>query len=724
MRKICLVSVALFLYVALIGQSKPKKAPTPQEMEAMKAKAQKELDKLTPEQRQMMKQMGFEAPTLDHLDNAAATAQQNPGARRGGFPLLNKEKIQAIPQTPTAATFQAFIDKLNAAVEDKLPNSITQQAEEIITEMKKESSDPRELGKGAVGLWLSGRPELAVAVAGEICQMDPSYAENINNYAAMLNMMDAQQAAVPLLDYLNKKYPGNPTILANLGQSWFGMGDFKKAEVYLDSAIRRFPKHSQANYTKSQIKEEKGDKKGAAENMKNSQETGYTDEKEEVLRRLGFPPEDIPFPYHIPQDPLGFEMFKWPAFPKDVTESDILKDAWIEYTENMNQIADRYREETAKLQSKSIEYETKAMKEDMKAFQAGAIMSGGPLSARAAKKLSYLMDDKDGGLTSQLEEVTEELKSLHERLAPHDTIKAREIRKLAESDLKCYAGEGSKDDDKEKCCAIQNDYNSKWLAATNKIIEETYSKAITVYKRLWSAEAYLLQYNMSEPSFEAKKAEYKQLFAATMATVKPNMAGVSLLCDKEKEKENPFKKKQLQEFDDVACKYYSVLDMKVLVIETRCSKMTTKINAGKFKGQFTEDLNKNHGILPGAITHGSVDISITAGNKGLGAWGPVKAEVGAGVDVHVEFNGQGIQEVKATANVKVSAGTQVFDNAGSITDAVKNGGAAVMEKTGRSVILPGVGNKSVSVGGSIGSITLNSGSGTTGTGVFSGLQLK
>ncbi|MCU0334484.1 MAG: hypothetical protein MUF62_05455, partial [Chitinophagaceae bacterium] len=160
-----------------------------------------------------------------------------------------------------------------------------------------------------------------------------------------------------------------------------------------------------------------------------------------------------------------------------------------------------------------------------------------------------------------------------------------------------------------------------------------------------------------------------------------------------------------------------------LIITTHCSKMTTKVDAGKFKFEFTEDLNKSNGIIPNAITHGSADVSVSLGSKGIGKWGPVKAEVGAGVDLHIEFTAQGIKEVSATVGANVEVGTDMFDKAGGIGQVVKNGGAGYMRETGNTVLLPGVGDQSASVAGVAGTITLNSGSGVVGSGMLGGLKL-
>jgi tetratricopeptide (TPR) repeat protein len=709
------------------SQEKPRRAPTQQEMDAMKARMQKELDKLTPEQRKKMEEMGISMPTNEQMDEAAKIAGANPQARQGGMPRLNSQKIAAIPKTPTTSELSSFLGGVHRAVQEKLGADLRAQASDLFNDMRKKTKDPGELGKAAVGLWLGGRPELAVLVAGQVCTADATYAENINNYAAMLNMMDAQQMAVPILAHLHQRYPGNPTILNNLGQAWFGLGDMRKAEQYVDSAIRRFPKHSQANVTKSQIQEAKGDKAGAAESLRRSMESGYTEEKEAALRRLSYKESgDVSWPLHIPQDPLGFDHFELPPFPVDVYESEQFLPLWEAFWKKVNRMESQTREDMEKRQAEAMVYEAKAMDARLKQLNTGGINQPGPLSARAARKLSYLLDEKDGGLSAKLERATKEMLSIKDSMVIQDAIRKQRFDEFTKKSLDCGGGEGSSGKGMEQCCRIRNEINSAWLLSTNKLYKEGFEKLLDAYKRLWNAQCYFLQYNMTEPSFEAKKAEYKHLFAAALASARPNFAAPDGNCKKTDNTRKPFEKESLPEFDDVSCTFYSKLELMYITIETRCSRMTTTFDFGELKGSFTEDLNKSTDILPGNIVRGTVDFSIDLGSKDLVKWGPAKVDASAGADVHIEISKEGIKEVTITvgANVTASAKNQGAEIIGSVKGFADH--ITARHESGRiqaQVPGSGGGGKSISVGGTIGTVTINSGGEVTGTGVLSGLKL-
>lgn len=680
-------------------------------------------------QKRMQQQVITQTNTVKEKALAAGgkTEQQVRQQQGNKIPERNAKKIAAIPATPSPVTLNAYLQKLTKAVETAMPPLVQQESADAFVLIKNESKDAREMEESVVGIWLSGHTEHAVIVAGKVCLVDISLAENINNYAAILNMLNAQHMAVPLLQMLNRQYPGNPTILGNLGQSWYGLGDMQMAEKYLDSAIRFYPKHSQANLTKSIIQEQKGDNAGAAVSIKASMETGYTDEKAARLRKLGFTSKtDVHWPFHIPQDPLGFNKFNLPAFPYDVEQSVALYPEWQDHWNKMQALEQEYKEDMVRLQATADQYEINAMRNKIQVFNNGSIQEGpGPLSSRASAKLSYLLNDKDGGLSYKMKKAEEKMLALGAQLKILDDVRDKAFQGFEKEQRDGGDGEGSSGTGAAACCEAIDRINNEWLMASNKLTYEVFTEAIDLYKKYWSAETYFAQYTMSEPSFEALKAQYKHIYAATLAAAKPRFAQPSNLCNK-KMKQSDFKPKPLQEYDDVNCKYYSRLKFGNMVIESSCSRMKTSVDFGKLKFSFTEDMNKAEGILPGSIIAGSADVSISIGNKGLGKWGPVKAEAGAGVDLHIEVNSQGVSEVSATVKAEITVGTDLIDKAQKIENIVKKGGVEYMKETGTTAlvpIIPGAGNKSASIAGAAATISLNSGSSVSGSGVLSGLKL-
>jgi tetratricopeptide (TPR) repeat protein len=155
-----------------------------------------------------------------------------------------------------------------------------------------------------------GHWEKALFIIGRACLEDVTDADNLNNYASFLIMTGGEQAAIPILEFLNAKYPNNSTILNNLGQAWFGLGDMEKAKKYLGDAIELCPNHSMANATLAKIFSGGSgpDKPKAISYLKASLKASYDPEKEADLAKLGYNTtyDDLPpFNYPMQQDPFN-----------------------------------------------------------------------------------------------------------------------------------------------------------------------------------------------------------------------------------------------------------------------------------------------------------------------------------------------------------------------------------------------------------------------------------
>ena len=53
----------------------------------------------------------------------------------------------------------------------------------------------------------------------------------------MLTMLGAEQMAIPILNNLNSRFPGNTTVLINIGQAWFGPEDLDRSVRYFEGQI-------------------------------------------------------------------------------------------------------------------------------------------------------------------------------------------------------------------------------------------------------------------------------------------------------------------------------------------------------------------------------------------------------------------------------------------------------------------------------------------------------
>ncbi|HZI52804.1 MAG TPA: hypothetical protein VFD56_03840, partial [Chitinophagaceae bacterium] len=337
MKKYLLVFVLLFVIATAFTQAGKKppakeKPPTQKEMDDMMQEMHKAMDDMSPEDKRMMDSMGFKMPSMPTMpkmtDKQIADAFEEENRI---VPVKDVARIGQISKQPlTNAAIPAYLNTVHADIITRLDPYVNESGEKVYQWLKKEYKSATGTGNAAVGFWMMGKPEIAIYIMSKACKDDPADADNLNNFSALLTMAGAEQHAIPLLENLNRKYPKNTTILNNIGQAWFGLGEIGLAEKYLDSCIRIYASHSQANMTKSLIHESKGDKTHAVEAVRKSIKEGYTMEKENRLKKLGYKlkSDDLSWDKPMPQDPLGLEKFKWPEYPFTVVASEQLEKEW------------------------------------------------------------------------------------------------------------------------------------------------------------------------------------------------------------------------------------------------------------------------------------------------------------------------------------------------------------------------------------------------------------
>lgn len=227
------------------------------------------------------------------------------------IPKKDETRISSLPKkTLTEAELIPFIKNVNAGVAGLIPAIEKTEALNIYNETKAKYKTTAIVANAATGCWMLGHWEKALFIIGKACSDDPTDADNLNNYASFLIMTGGEQAAIPILEYLNSKYPNNSTILNNLGQAWFGLGDMEKAKKYLSAAKELCPNHSMANSTlyRISLSGPNPDTPGAISSLKASLKGGYDPSKKSDLAKLGYniTYDDLPpFNYPMQSDPFN-----------------------------------------------------------------------------------------------------------------------------------------------------------------------------------------------------------------------------------------------------------------------------------------------------------------------------------------------------------------------------------------------------------------------------------
>lgn len=280
----------------------------------LKTETDEEIIKDLKEQIEMLKKQlkmmqGLNKNVSMMSDKAVQEAVEDDGSAT--VPKRDMTRISMLPKKVLSeAELLLFIKNVQAGVEKIIPVIERTEALAIYNETKAQYKITSTVANAGTGLWLVGHWEKALFLMGKVCMEDINDADNLNNYAAFLIMTGGEQAAIPILEFLNSKYPNNSTILNNIGQAWFGLGDMDNAKKYLNATIELYPNHSMANSTMANISlaGPYPDTPRAINFLKASLKGGYDPQKEVELERLGYPVKyaDLPaFNYPMKPDPFG-----------------------------------------------------------------------------------------------------------------------------------------------------------------------------------------------------------------------------------------------------------------------------------------------------------------------------------------------------------------------------------------------------------------------------------
>src|SRR5690349_8476543 len=191
MKKIALVLAILLSTVMTMAQPKGKqkekeKAPTQKELDDMMKEMRGAMDEISPEDKKMMDSMGIKMPDVKSIQkNVAgitdAQLQKAFDDENRIVPLKDVARINmALSTTLSTAEISTYINKTQQAVLLKLPTATKTKGAEIYQQLLKTKTSAANT---AVGLWIDGKPTLALYVMGEACKADPANSINLNNYA-------------------------------------------------------------------------------------------------------------------------------------------------------------------------------------------------------------------------------------------------------------------------------------------------------------------------------------------------------------------------------------------------------------------------------------------------------------------------------------------------------------------------------------------------------------
>jgi tetratricopeptide (TPR) repeat protein len=703
-----LILILFVSNVFLFAQQKPQakeKPPTQKEMDEMMKEAQKAMGEMSAEDKKMMDSLGIKMPSMKNVpkvsDKQLADAWE---VENLIVPKRDATRIASISKTPlTSGSIGSFINDVNSKTLALLQPASKTLAEKIYTQVKSTGKNSDVIGNTAAGLWIMGRLQPALYMMGRICAEDNTNIDNLANYASMLSMCGIQQSAIPVFNYLNAKYPGNSTILNNLGQAWFGLGDMIKAEKYLDSTIRIYAYHPQANLTKSFIEESKGNKAEAITLVKKSILHSYSEEKEERLRKLGhkLTSKEVSLPKNTKADPLNLGGFSPPPFPMSVDECIAMEPVWATYRQQLKEQGAALKNRLKEAEQIAMDMQQKRMNENLGMIKASmnagspqGVLTVVPLHITAAAlKQNEVMDEYSRRMEAFGKKTTAFLIGPAVQLAKdYEAV----MDKLREENLE-QTGEGKPNKD---FCPRYKEASDKYLKAYNGAIEPFFKEHLEIEKKFLNELTHWQMYSEWPEKFEAYKLGAKITWLDALLAGSPNT--FESITEFKCAKPPLGKAGKLSQFDDVACKYHSELSLPIGKMKSDCSRFTTELDLSVIKFGLKQDMDKE--TFADQFMSCTVEVGAKIG-KDVKA-GPLSVEASAGARVGIEIDRTGVKDVYVTGGVKAGAGTNIIGEAS--------------EAAGTPSSMMGVGVSDLSIDGGVeGRISLVSGRGSIyGTGIF------
>ncbi len=716
------------------------KPPTQAEIQDMMKSVQQNMQELSPEDKKMMDSLGIKMPSGQNVPNqydyaSQNTTQQQINAIAGieTIPVKDAARIAKLPKTIlTDAQLLVFLQNVNKAVSGKISPESKKIADDAYASVKNKSKETVFLANAANGLWINGEPEAAIDLMSRVVMENTADPDNLNNYASFLTMNGGGQLALPVLLNLNKKYPGNSTILNNIGQAWFGLGDLNKSEKYLDSAIFISAGHSEANYTKCIIEEAKGNKTAAVECILKSIKTAYSEEKISKLEKLGgkLKQGDISWNLPKPADALGLDkmLAGRPGFYFTKSQREALYPKWIEYIKGCQPLFQKYMPSTN--ESDILASQTKMMNN----ARSGKIPNSNFIMDKALRLLNIVisdendfqsrMDKKSDGLNELIMDASTKLgnevteinarweKAFQDEIAAHPPTGSSEAEQSAKMD-EIHARI------MQSACQESKPMVDMFLETYNRKIYDLNVESISRMKYFTNEIVYYLRYSSpTEEDYQKSKNLYQSVFLAYIAGNAPFCKPVDfqptcIACNDiviesgkcegaPEDDENPFA--VLPDFDIIHCNSHIVLWTPVGKAHWDCNIETVEMDIGILKGKRTRNL------LDGQTISASAELGIY---KGIGSHelGPVKAELKAGGGGFIEWGPKGVTDFGLVAGIKAEVGAVDIINPYSGLDP---GGYDVMTKPGEpSGVLVGAEAR----------FGWNSGPSVQGQGIFSGLSI-
>jgi len=654
----------MLLWMSALAQpaKKTNKPPTVADMQKAMKEAQKELDKLSPEDKEMMEEMGIKMPDFNKPLLKGVTDKQLQQAYeddklwvpRKNTPLITK----AGKKLANEAELKSFLTTSCLHIKKGLGPKNMAETEQVIKELKERSGSGNITpASAATLLMLAGKSKLALGAFQKAFEQPTAIDYNdLNNFAALCNMMGGVQVSLPVLNFMDSKFPDNAIVLNNIGQAWFSCGDKDQAKAFFLKCTQIVPDHAQANEGLANVYMAEGNVAQAQACIKKSVKKAYSQEKVDKAKKMGYKigMNDYTMPQRLPQDPLGFQGIEKPVFQQSLETYQASMEKYESWKEGAKQakaeVQVKYDRLNAEVEEKMSEANIKkAVMQVNRTGDIGAFMNSINLNPMAIKVGSYFAELNKNSPTyaeTFAKSMQENAKEYYNKMATVNETSNAMVKEANQWIDKNCIGCGQKVTEKE-CCDKSRAAAAFILSAQNELALTKLDRDIDAYTKFQREDLYYKQYMLGEQAFEMSKLSAKMEFINMLTGNSGTFIPPPCLAATEKNNGST----TLSKFEDTHCPYekFTISDPSGILKATfSCAGTTKELDLPFLKMTQVNDMDDKY-------VKGSAWVGVSAGvDRELGPF-KIGAEAGAGFFVEMSAT-QGFTDYGVTAGVEGKIG--------------------------------------------------------------------
>jgi hypothetical protein len=334
MKKFAVLLSIFFFSAAAFAQ------PTQAEIDKMMKEAKAEIEKLKkdPKNKELMKDINSDSIIKNGKSKSPVTKKKASDTTAFALDTSNIKYLRSLPnRTFTKAELVSYVHNLNLILTELLRKSfgtnITNLPDKIV----------KKTGTG-IAFWINGNQDESALAILKGAELNPDNATLLNNAGGILTGCGLGINAIPVLQYVLEKQPGNNMILNNLGQAYLEMGDDKKAEQYFLQCVKSYSYYPDANLALAYIYNRRGNKSSALKHVENSLRGAWSDGAYHLLHKLKPDAKLMDYIRHRYKQPEVFNFNKYPLLPqcRNANNTPLLKPQYAAYKAMLAEVKKKY----------------------------------------------------------------------------------------------------------------------------------------------------------------------------------------------------------------------------------------------------------------------------------------------------------------------------------------------------------------------------------------------